>query len=184
MKKKVIIITDGDNIATQVVESAAKKVGGRCISMSAGNPSILSSEVLIELIKSTLYDPVLVMVDDKGKRDYGAGESVMVHLLNSEEIRIIGIIAVASNTNFGDPVKVNCSVDNKGNVVKNAVDKFGNEIESKNLFGDTINCLYKIKLPFVVGIGDLGKNKGIEDIESGVGILIIAIKQIIKNYKK
>lgn len=182
MKKKVIIITDGDNVARQAIEMAAKRIGGRCISLSAGNPSIISSDTLIDLINSAKNDPVLVMVDDKGRRDYGNGESIMMHLLLSDEITVMGIIAVASNTNFGNPVRVNCSVNNKGKIVKNAVDKHGNEIDSDNLIGDTINCLYKIKLPYVVGIGDIGKCHGSDDIEIGVPILIEAIKQVLHNF--
>lgn len=182
MKKKVIIITDGDNVAKQAIEIAAKKIGGRCISLSAGNPSIISSDTLITLINSAKNDPVLVMVDDKGKRGYGSGESVMMHLILSDEIIVMGIIAVASNTNFGSPVQVNCSINNKGQIVRNAVDKYGDEIDSDNLIGDTINCLHKIKLPYVVGIGDIGKIRGSDDIEIGVPILIEAIKQVLHNF--
>lgn len=183
MNKEVIIITDGDNIARQAIECAAKNIGGRCISLSAGNPSMLTSETLIELIKSAKYNPVLVMVDDKGKKGYGNGEVVMTHLLLSDEINVIGIIAVASNTNMGSSVRVDCSVTNKGKKVKNAVDKFGNEIDSEYLVGDTVNCLHKLKLPYVVGIGDIGKMNGSDDIENGSPIITIAIEEILNNKK-
>lgn len=38
-RRKVILVTDGDIYAAKTIELAAKKVGGRCISSSKGNPS-------------------------------------------------------------------------------------------------------------------------------------------------
>ena len=40
-RRKVVIITDGDNVARQAAETAAAQVGGRCISRSAGNQHLL-----------------------------------------------------------------------------------------------------------------------------------------------
>lgn len=50
-KRKVILITDGDEYAKRAVELVAKEIGGRCISMSQGNPSRYTGLELVELIK-------------------------------------------------------------------------------------------------------------------------------------
>ncbi|MGD9679519.1 MAG: stage V sporulation protein AE, partial [Vulcanibacillus sp.] len=63
-KRKIILITDGDIIAKNVVEEEAKKINGRCITLSAGNPTLFSGEEIFEMIKMTPTDPVLVMFDD------------------------------------------------------------------------------------------------------------------------
>ena len=39
-KRKVILITDGDNMARSSVETVAQKVGGRCISLSGVTPPL------------------------------------------------------------------------------------------------------------------------------------------------
>jgi hypothetical protein len=50
-RRKVVIITDGDNVARQAAETAAAQVGGRCISRSAGNPTPLRGDEIIDMIK-------------------------------------------------------------------------------------------------------------------------------------
>ncbi|ADL51845.1 stage V sporulation protein AE [Clostridium cellulovorans] len=184
MKKQVIIITDGDSHAKIEVEKAAKAIHGRCISLSAGTPSILNPELLIEMIKSALGNPVLVMVDDKGKRGYGLGEKTMMELLLNEYIEIIGIIAVASNCDNCSGTEVDCSVDRNGDIVPYAVNKEGVVQNSKILYGDTHNFLYMLKeKPYIIGIGDVGKMKGkFENNNSAV--LTIAINNIINNLSK
>ena len=99
-KRKVIVVTDGDEIARKTVEVAAEKVGGCCISASAGNPTPISGEKIVELIKTADKDPVLVMLDDKGCRDKGKGEMALEYIAKSPEVELIGVIAVASNTDF------------------------------------------------------------------------------------
>ncbi|GGK15291.1 hypothetical protein GCM10010965_05310 [Caldalkalibacillus thermarum] len=49
-KRHVIMITDGDDVAKQVIEQVAKDIGGRCITLSAGNPTPISGEEIVELI--------------------------------------------------------------------------------------------------------------------------------------
>ena len=51
IRRRVILITDGDEYAKRAVECVAKEVGGRCISMSQGNPSLLTGAELVDLIK-------------------------------------------------------------------------------------------------------------------------------------
>jgi len=131
-KIKVIIVTDGDRIARKAVERAAENLGLRVISKSAGNPTHLSAGKIIELIKNAQYDPVVVMVDDKGFTGTGKGERVINKLSKSKELEILGVIAVASNTEGVNGIKVDCSVTKYGNVTKRTVDKDGNIVERKS----------------------------------------------------
>ncbi len=65
-RRRVILITDGDEYARKSLEIVAKEIGGRCLSMSHGNPSMLKGHEIIKLIKKTAHDPVLIMFDDSG----------------------------------------------------------------------------------------------------------------------
>ena len=109
-KKKVILVTDGDLIAQQAVEEATKKIGGRCISASAGNPTRLTGAEVVELIQSTPYDPVVVMVDDRGSTRKGNGERVLEYVAKHPDLELIGVLAVASNTENTDGAVVNCAI--------------------------------------------------------------------------
>ncbi|WP_420795744.1 stage V sporulation protein AE [Desulforamulus putei] len=51
-KRNVIFVTDGDPVARRTLEVAARNIGARCISMSAGNPSRMNGQQLVELIKT------------------------------------------------------------------------------------------------------------------------------------
>ena len=53
-KRKVILITDGDEYAKRTVELIAREIGGRCISLSQGNPTTLKGKEIVELIKTFL----------------------------------------------------------------------------------------------------------------------------------
>lgn len=184
MKRRVIIVTDGDKIAQKVVETAAKNINGRCISMSAGNPTVLDGKEIIKLIKDAKYDPVVVMVDDRGDNGIGSGEKAMDEIINDENIELMGIVAVASNTPNSRGVKVDCSIDKHGNIIGKAVDKYGNAKDTKILKGDTVNILSEVSLPYIVGLGDPGKMDGKDDIEIGAPIITIAMEEIIKHYNK
>ncbi len=65
-RRRVILITDGDDYARKSLEIVAKEIGGRCLSMSHGNPSVLKGHEIMKLIKKTAHDPVLIMFDDSG----------------------------------------------------------------------------------------------------------------------
>jgi len=183
-KRKVIVVTDGDTIAQKAIERAASNIGGRCISMSAGNPTPLSGKEIIELIKKAKHDPIIVMVDDKGDTNKGKGEKVLEELFKDESIELLGVVAVASNTENVKGVEVDLSITSEGKIVYNAVDKEGHETDSKILYGDTVDVLRNLDVPIIVGIGDPGK-MGYKDnciIESP--ILTKALELIINNSKK
>lgn len=182
MRKRVIIVTDGDRIAQKAVELATKKIGGRCISMSAGNPTVLKGAEILDLIRITPFDPVVVMVDDRGDNGMGRGEKAMNEIMKNEDIDLIGIVAVASNTQKAKGVKIDCSVDKYGNFTNMAVDKCGNVKENKILRGDTVNTLAFKHTPYIVGIGDPGKMDGNDCIEIGAPVITAALEKIVENY--
>lgn len=184
MRRRVIIVTDGDDIAKHAVEEAARNIGGRCISLSAGNPTVLSGEKIIELIMMAKYDPVVVMVDDRGDIGMGYGEKAMYKIMKDEEIELLGVVAVASNTSRAKGVMVDCSIDKYGNVINKAVDKYGNSKNNRVLKGDTVNMLSNADVKFIVGIGDPGKMNGRDEISIGAPIITKAMEEILKNYNK
>lgn len=179
-KKKVILVTDGDKVARKAVEMAAKKIGGRCISRSAGNPTPIDGEEIITLIKQAKYDPVVVMVDDKGHTGEGKGEQALKKVASSSEIELIGVIAVASNTEGVIGTKVDLSITKEGTTVTHSVDKYGNEKESNSLLGDTVDVLNDVNVPIIIGIGDPGKMDGKDDCELGAPIITKAMEEIIR----
>lgn len=182
MKKKVIIVTDGDMIAQEAVEEAARNIKGRCISLSGGNPTVLTGSMAIKLINKSESDPVVIMVDDRGDSGVGSGEKVMDEIINSEEVELMGIVAVASNTVNGKGIMVDCSIDKDGNVVNKSVDKYGNMQKSRVLKGDTVNILSNENVPYIIGIGDPGKMDGKDTAEFGAPIITAAMKKIIENF--
>lgn len=184
LRRRVIIVTDGDKIAQRAIEEATRNIGGRCISASAGNPTSISGAQIIKLIKTAKYDPVVVMVDDKGDNGMGFGEKAMYEIINSQEIELMGIVAVASNTPKARGVKVDCSIDKDGNVLNKAVDKYGNKKNNRILKGDTVNILSGADIRYIVGIGDPGKMDGSDNIYIGAPIITKAMEEIIKNYNK
>lgn len=181
-KQKVILVTDGDIIAMRAVEEAAKNIGGRCISMSAGNPTPLTGPEIVSLIKTAEYDPVVVMVDDRGNTKAGRGEQAMDYIIDSDEIEVLGVIAVASNTKHVNGIKVNFSIDKDGNKVYSGVDKYGNSKQDKRVIGDTVDILNRKHVPVIVGIGDPGKMDGHDSIDLGAPIITRAMEEIIKEY--
>ena len=181
-KRKVIIITDGDNIARQAAETAAAQVGGRCISRSAGNPTPLEGGEIIEMIMKASTDLVVVMVDDRGKSGMGEGEAIIKKLAGSKDIEIMGVVAVASNTRDVEGIKVDCSVDNNLNVIDGPVDKSGNPSKDSVVYGDTLDILTRVKVPVVIGVGDPGKMDGRDDYLLGAPVLTKALRIIIKKH--
>lgn len=180
MKKRVILVTDGDCCAQKAVEMAARNIGGRCISRSAGNPTELTGKEIVKLIKEAKHDPVVVMVDDRGNTHMGPGEKAMDYIINSSEIDILGVIAVASNTHQVKGVKVDFSIDKEGNIVRSAVDKLGNQKKDKIVKGDTVDVLNELNSTIVVGIGDPGKMDGFDNVEIGAPIVTKAMQEIMR----
>lgn len=179
-KRKVIFITDGDSVARDVIESVAQKIGGRCISSSAGNPTMLTGVEIVEKIKQTPYDPVLVMFDDNGRMFTGKGETAMEYIAKHPDISVLGAIAVASNTKSVSGIKVDFSIDQNGNIVKNGVNKEGISMKDSNrVYGDTVDILNYLELPVIIGIGDIGKMDGRDHLKNGAPITLKAINIIL-----
>ncbi len=178
---RVIIVTDGDMSAKAAVEKAASNIGARCISSSAGNPTVLSGEEIISRIMKAPYDPVVIMVDDKGAVGKGRGESAMAMVLKCKALKVIGILAVSSYGKDCYGVHVNCSVTREGNVVYTAVDKHGVEMNTNKLCGDTLSILNSRDDIFIVGIGDPGKMQYSDDILRGSPVTTKAMNIILEH---
>jgi stage V sporulation protein AE len=180
-QKRVILITDGDLYALKAVELAAKELGCRCISHSWGNPTNIPGKDLINLIKSTPYDPVLVMFDDCGYPGEGYGERIMRYVATHPDIHVIGAIAVASKTRNAEWTRVNVSIDRYGVLTEFGIDKSGvPDIERGRIDGDTVYILEELNIPFIVGVGDIGKMAGYDTPEKGAPITKQAIQLILE----
>ncbi|WP_232696552.1 stage V sporulation protein AE [Brevibacillus daliensis] len=180
--RRVIIITDGDYIAQRAVEEVARLVGGRCISLSAGNPTPLTGEQMVTLIKQTPYDPVLVMFDDNGNYGLGKGEKAIRYVAKHPDIQVIGAIAVASNTRWVRGTQVEYSVNKEGVIVNEAVDKAGTDHQElqHRIYGDTVDILASCNIPNIIGIGDIGKMDGRDHVRRGCPITRKAVEWILE----
>lgn len=180
-RKRVIIITDGDDYARKAVELVAREIGGRCISMSHGNPTTLSGLEIVKLIKKAKQEPILVMFDDSGIAEEGYGERALLFVANHPDIEVLGVLAVAAKTKQAEWTKIDISVDRYGELSSYGVDKYGEqELEIGRLYGDTVYCLDRLTVPIVVGIGDIGKMAGKDSFESGAPITKKAVEIILE----
>lgn len=179
MKKKVIVVTDGDNVAKKAIEKATQQMGGRCISASSGNPTRLTGQQIASLIHKSKGDPIVVMVDDRGQAGTGQGEQVTEYLANHPDIEIIGALAVASNSPYVEGIHPEASILNTGKIVEGAVDKDGMKASQDLIFGDTVENLEKLGIEHIIGIGDIGKMHGKDDITKGVPITVKALQEIL-----
>lgn len=180
-RRRVIIVTDGDEYARKTVELVARKVGGRCISMSHGNPSGRSGPELIGLIKKAPNDPVFVMFDDSGFVGEGAGERAMKYVANHQDIEVLGVIAVAAKTKQNEWTRVDVCIDRDGELTPYGVDKYGiPELEIGRMNGDTVYCLDQLDVPIVVGIGDIGKMAKKDHVDNGSPITMKAVELILE----
>lgn len=182
MKRKVILVTDGDYVAQKVIETVAKQIGGRSISLSAGNPTPLSGSQIVDLIKMAANDPVLVMFDDNGNYGRGKGEQAIEFVFKHPDIQVLGAIAVASNTRWVSGTTVQFSIDNQGCIVDEAVDKDGysqKQLEN-HIYGDTVDVLNACNIPNVIGIGDIGKMEGKDNVRYGCPITLKAVQWILE----
>lgn len=182
-KRKVIVITDGDQVACKAVEKAAAELGCRVISRSSGNPTPLDGDQIVRLVKHAKHDPVLVMFDDNGDGDYGYGEKALEYLNNHPDIEVLGAVAVASNTPFVEGVHVDFSIDQNGHLIDDGVDKDGlpcHDNHGKMVYGDTVDVLSSLELPVIVGVGDIGKMQGKDHFLKGAPVTKAAILEILK----
>ncbi len=178
-KRKVILVTDGDRVAKKAVEIAAANIGGRCISASAGNPTELKGEKIVEMIMKADHDPVVVMVDDKGMKGVGSGEAAMGVILKDEGVEVLGVVAVSSNGRDCNGLEVSCSITKDGRVIEGAVDKYGNDAGAEVICGDTLSILTSKKNLVIVGIGDPGKMDYKDETEKGSPITTRALQEIM-----
>lgn len=184
-RRQVILITDGDDYARRTIEKVAKDIGGRCISMSHGNPSHLSGPEIVRLIKKATNDPILVMFDDSGFMGEGAGEKALKYVANHRDIYVLGVIAVASNTRQHEWTRVDVCIDREGNLTPFGVDKHGlPELEIGRMNGDTVYCLDELDVPIIVGIGDIGKMSKHDHIDNGSPITKKAVEIILERSVK
>ncbi|OPZ72410.1 MAG: hypothetical protein BWY80_01136 [Firmicutes bacterium ADurb.Bin456] len=177
-KRKVILVTDGDRIAQKAVETAARNVGARCISRSAGNPTRQSGQELVKLIKDAPLDPVVVMLDDRGFSGPGRGETALAYIAGHPDIQVLGILAVASNTDKACGCRVDASVSRTGQVIEGPVDKWGLP-EKELLQGDTVGVIDGLNVPLVIGIGDIGKMDRADAAEKGAPLTTKAFQTIL-----
>ncbi|BAU29097.1 stage V sporulation protein AE [Aneurinibacillus soli] len=182
IRRNVILITDGDAVARQAVENVARRIGGRCISRSSGNPTPLSGEQIVTLIKQTPHDPVLVMFDDNGDGRMGRGERALYYVSTHPDITVLGAIAVASKTKYALGVEVDVCIDRYGRVTRKAVNKNGfvEKGTKAYIIGDTVDVLNMLRVPVIVGIGDIGKMKGRDEQCFGYPVTMAAVSFILK----
>jgi len=183
-KRRVILITDGDEFAGRTIQYIAKEIGGRCISRSQGNPTPMTGDKLVELILQSPKDPVFVMFDDSGAIGEGVGEQAMKHVANHPQIEVLGVIAVASRTKHHEWTRVDISVDRDGQLTEHGVDKDGvQEMETGRINGDTVYCLDQLNVPIIVGIGDIGKMDYKDHVKNGSPITRRAVEIILERSK-
>ncbi|MCD7033299.1 stage V sporulation protein AE [Metabacillus sp. GX 13764] len=179
--RKVILFTDGDIYAAKTIAYVAEKTGGRCISCSQGNPSVLSGPELVRKILQAPYDPVFVMFDDCGMTGAGSGEAAMVYVAGHPQIQVIGAVAVASKTKQSEWTKVDFCIDRYGEITEYGVDKSGiKEYDIGRINGDTVYSLDSLNIPIVIGIGDIGKMARKDHIQKGAPITMKAVQIILE----
>lgn len=183
-RKRVILVTDGDTYARRALEMAARQLHLRVISRTAGNPTRLSGIEIVQFVKQTPYDPVLVMFDDNGDLHQARGEQALRVLCSHPDVEVIGALAVASNTARVEGVGVDFSIDKDGRRVETGVDKRGNSIPRFLVFGDTVDVLRDLQLPLIVGVGDIGKMRGRDAPERAAPVTTAAIAAIIEHYDR
>ncbi|MFK9093149.1 stage V sporulation protein AE [Bacillus salipaludis] len=181
IRRRVILVTDGDEYAKRAVAHVAREIGGRCISSSHGNPSTLSGPEIVKLIKKAPYDPVLVMFDDSGIVGEGAGESALKYVALHKDIEVLGVIAVAAKSRHEEWTRVDVSIDRDGELTPYGVDKYGiPELEIGRINGDTVYCLDELNVPIIVGVGDIGKMARHDSYKLGSPITKKAVELILE----
>jgi len=181
IRRRVILVTDGDEYARRAVEHVAKEIGGRCISSSYGNPSTLTGPEIVKLIKKASHDPVLVMFDDSGIVGEGAGESALKYVATHKDIEVLGVIAVAARSRDEEWTRVDVSIDRDGELTPYGVDKHGiPELEIGRINGDTVYCLDELDVPIIVGVGDIGKMARHDSYKIGSPITKKAVELILE----
>lgn len=180
-QQPVIVVTDGDETAFHAIEAAAKSLRLKVLRQSHGNPTPLSGRELVERAREVGGgEPIVVMVDDQGEARLGKGEKALAGVLASEELRVLGVVAVAAHTRGVRGVVANVSVTGEGNVTPGAVDKDGDPSGGTVLKGDTVDVLRDYPGVYVVGLGDPGKMEGEDAISRGAPATAHAIREVLE----
>ncbi|MGE5379838.1 MAG: stage V sporulation protein AE [Methylocystaceae bacterium] len=182
MKKRVIIVTDGDHAAKEAVTTACANVGAYPLTITAGNPSRLTGEEVLFQIKSYPGEPVVVMADDGGWVGEGRGESIISYLLKSrDEIELLGVVAVASGTRHARGVVPDCSWTRQLKKSYLPVNKLGFEEQSGHeyLEGDTTELLLLQNNIRIIGCGDPGKMDWRDDPAQGAPVTTACLRALI-----
>ncbi|WP_138416856.1 stage V sporulation protein AE [Aquibacillus sediminis] len=180
-RKKVIVITDGDEYARRTLDFLAKKLGGTCLSYLSDNPTTASPDEVKQAVYRAKQEPVYVLIDDAGIQGAGAGERILVSLDKDPSIEIIGAIAVAAHTKNMEWSRFTFAIDQNGELIPNGVDKQGIPLpEIGRINGDTVYSLDQLDLPIVIAIGDIGKMRGKDDIKKGAPITRKALEIIME----
>lgn len=183
-KIRVILVTDGDNSAREALEGIANSLDLRCISASGGNPTPISGEDIVRLVKKVHHDPVLIMFDDRGDNYKGVGERAMEYVATHPDLEVLGAVAVASNTPGSVGVTADECITREGKIITRAVDKRGDCKGGPNqqsmIVGDTVDVLNHLEIPFIVGIGDVGKMANADDVGHGAPVTRKAIEEILR----
>lgn len=185
MRKQVILVTDGDSVAKKAIIKACQKKKLYPILESAGNPTPLTGAELVDEIERAPFEPVVVMLDDRGKSGIGIGERAMEYLLQNDHLEILGVVAVASDTDASRGVQVDKSVNNAGKITKGPVDKDGEPEPYGNRYleGDTAELLSHYPEVKIIGCGDLGKMGGRDNPGRGAKITTKCLEEVLKGTK-
>ncbi len=175
----IIIVTDGDETAWHAVKAASESLGLTPLALSRGNPTAADADAIVAAAEAAPSGPVVVMVDDQGDSGRGPGERTLAQRLRDKRVRVLGVVAVASNTKGVDGVVPDMSVGQTAKPELGAVDKLGRPT-SGPLLGDTVDVLRDAPhdIP-VVGLGDPGKMRGHDRLEDGVPATRAALQTIL-----
>ena len=178
----IIAVTDGDSTAVKAVEKAAEQLDLTVIYESAGNPTAISGQEIINKIKDCDNNLAIVMFDDQGEIGTGLGEKAFLTVLNDSDIEIIGVLAVASDLKAVQGIKPDFSITKEEELVAEPVDKTGKSeaIGHETLEGDTLDMLNLLSDTLIVGVGDIGKMDDKDLAEQGAPITTRAISEILQ----
>ena len=179
---QVIIVTDGDPTAQRAVEVAANELKLYPLIISVLDAEQIKGPELTSYILQAPREPVVVMVDDHGKKGTGPGEEIICYLMSqTDKIKILGVVAVASQTRVKG-VPIDCSITADGKLIESlSVDKEGIPVPGEfNLKGDTVEILSRYPEVMVVGCGDPGKMDGFDSLERGAAVTRRCLEYILQ----
>ncbi len=157
MKKRIVVVTDGDQSAWRAARRAVVELGLGFVDITEGNPTRATLAEVEEALVASPYEVVVVLADDGGTAGIGPGERLIEALARSPAVEIVAAVAVASWAHQESEVRVDESVTAEGSVVATAVDKEGRPVPGKRLSGDTVGVLRRLCVP-IVGVGDIGED--------------------------